>query len=369
MDPTLRLPRPDRLPSTRAQLTDALRRAGVSGWVLPALHAPASRAALLRQMLRLSGAAAPRGQRPMVADDTCRFAPVTAAAEVEQQEHDRYFAVTRAVGEPGVGFVAATVLAHLRAYENCLDMGVTLLSASDWELLFGGLTALVEIAGDGGAAPHVDSTVVPPLPQPNGWRGGYDPAARWLIGHQLFFALIQGVIVGLNWFAGAVADGSAANANAAADADSGLAFAAAFMRSSAAAMRFASDFAPADYEATVRPAMVPPAVRTGFSGLQTRDHAHLVRQFAALKPVLTRGASRGTAHDRFVDSVVAAYAAHEYICARFRGDVLPSLRMAATTRGRTQRSAVDVVREMMRARLALIDPPTVNAEHRAGTAD
>jgi len=35
-----------------------------------------------------------------------------------------------------------------------------------------------------------------------------------------------------------------------------------------------------------------------------------------------------------VEALTSAYAAHEYICARFRGDVLPSLRMAAISRGK-----------------------------------
>ena len=53
--------------------------------------------------------------------------------------------------------------------------------------------------------------------------------------------------------------------------------------------------------------------------------------------------------------MVTAYAAHEFICARFRGDVLPSLRMAARSHGRGRRSGVDVIRDMMRARMALVD--------------
>ena len=86
--------------------------------------------------------------------------------------------------------------------------------------------------------------------------------------------------MGLNCFTRAAAD------RAAPEADEGLALAAAFLRSSAAAMKYASDFAPDDYEATVRPAMAPPRVREGFSGLQTRDHAYLVRVFGAVKPAL-----------------------------------------------------------------------------------
>jgi hypothetical protein len=167
-----------------------------------------------------------------------------------------------------------------------------------------------------------------------------------LVGHQLFFVLIQGTIVGLNCFGASEGDEG--------DRDAGLRLAAAFLRSSAAAMRFASDFDPDDYDSTVRPAMAPPAVRAGFSGLQTRDHAYLVRLFGARKPAL--GATGGPAHKEFVESVVSAYATHEFICARFRGDVLPSLRMAARARGRAQRSGVDVIRDMMLTRLALVDP-------------
>jgi hypothetical protein len=166
--------------------------------------------------------------------------------------------------------------------------------------------------------------------------------------------------VGLNCFADASATDAGA-ADASAEGAAGLALSAAFLRSSAAAMKLASDFAPTDYDATIRPDMAPPRVRAGFSGLQTRDHAYLVRLFGALKPALTASAGL-PAHEEFVEAVVGAYAAHEFICARFRGDVLPSLRMAAATRGKTARPGTAVIREMMRARLALIDPgPAVTA--------
>ena len=101
--------------------------------------------------------------------------------------------------------------------------------------------------------------------------------------------------------------------------------------------------------------MSPPRVRDGFSGLQTRDHAYLVRLFGRLKPVFG-SLDPGGAHQEFIDSVVSAYASHEFICARFRGDVLPSLRMEAASRGKTQRPGTTVIREMMRARLALVNP-------------
>ncbi len=199
--------------------------------------------------------------------------PLSRQAQAEQEEHDRYFRVGRTGGDAAQGFSAGLTLAYLSAYENCLSMGVTLLDDREWRLLFGGLAVLLEVAGgsvvQGGTG--MPAGAVPDPPNPAGWRDAYDPPARWLVGHQLFFALIQGAIVGLNCFT------QAAAVEAIPEADEGLALAAVFMRSSAAAMKFASDFAPGDYETTVRPAMAPPKVREGFSGLQTRDHAYLVR--------------------------------------------------------------------------------------------
>lgn len=271
--------------------------------------------------------------------------PPTGQAQAEQLEHDAYFAVDRVAGEPARGFVTGLVLAYLAAYEDCLSGGVTLMDAELWERLFAGLTL---VAGADIAKP-------PARPQPSGWRDGYDPAARWLIGHQLFFALIQGSIVGLNCFAVASASWNAEDEPPPQMA-AGLEFAAVFLRASAAAMRYTSDFAPDDYDRTVRPDMAPPRVRAGFSGFQTRDHAYLVRLLAMLKPVFASLGGRITAHKELVDSVVSAYEAHEFICARFRGDVLPSLRMAAAAHGKIDRAGVDVVRELMRNRLALVDP-------------
>jgi hypothetical protein len=329
---TLTLPYPAALPSHRDELaiaaTDLLDGADLAA----TLQDPIARTALRRRLAaRLSrvteGAPDPRS-RP---------------AEDGQAEHDRYFQVTRCAASPADSFAAGLLLAHVVAYEDCQEMGVTLLTESEWGEQFAGLEALLRLASI--------SWRTPALPSPAGWRTGpgYDPARRWLTGHQLFFSLIQGAIVGLNWF------GTAIEAGPSAEADQALQLAAAFMRSSAVAMKLTSDFAPEDYETAVRPAMAPPRVRAGFSGLQTRDHAYLVRLFGRLKPVFLT-LDRREAHQEFIESVVSAYAAHEFICARFRGDVLPSLRMEAASRGKIQRPGTAVIREMMRARLALVNP-------------
>ena len=332
------LPYPEALPAQRSELAVAVRTLFSPAGVLAAFGAPQARAEL---RARLTARQPDPDADPAPAPAPAGSRPLSRIAQAEQEEHDRYFDVGRAGDDGAQGFAAGLALACLSAYENCLSMGVTLLDEEGWGQLFGGLALLPEVAG-------LPAAALPAPPTPTGWRDAYDPPARWLVGHQLFFALIQGAIVGLNCFARAAA------VEAIPEANEGLALAAVFMRSSAAAMKFASDFAPDDYDATVRPAMAPPQVREGFSGLQTRDHAYLVRTFSAVKPALAPLAGRSAAHADFVESVVCAYAAHEYICARFRGDVLPSLRMAAASHDRTDRTGVEVIREMMHARLALI---------------
>lgn len=218
-------------------------------------------------------------------------------------------------------------------------MGVTILDSTQWRQLFAGMDSLMDYAGRPRPA---DAPAMPPAQV-----DGNHPEQRWLVGHQFFFAVLQGTIVGLNCFIRAVERGDDADSRAA------VRVASAFMRSSGAALRFTADFGPVDYDLLVRPAMAPPAVRAGFSGLQTRDHALLVDLFAKLRLIVHGlGVSRdGAAFEEFVDATINAYDAHQFICARFGGDVLPSLRMAANSQGRSNQPGAAALRQIMRARL------------------
>ncbi|MFY1652741.1 hypothetical protein ACN27J_17845 [Solwaraspora sp. WMMB762] len=310
-----------------------------------------------RHRLRAAIADGPHTSAPEPLDSAMsgvRADPATVDyQEADYQEHDRYFQIRRTRQAPESAFLHALAIAHLAVRENVEENGLSQLSDGYVAQLWLGLESLYRYAGhdvDNQPIGVLDQPVQrPPHPQSNGTDPGDSDAAaeRWLIGHQFFFTLMQGAITGLNCFLGASADGDEAEARAA------LRVATAFMRSSAAAFRFTSDFSPVDYERLIRPAMAPPAVRAGFSGLQTRDHAHLMALFTEVRAMRSKiGPARlGSAFDEFVEATVEAYEAHQLICARFGGDVLPSLRMAARSAGRSTSPGVQVVRQMMRARL------------------
>lgn len=257
----------------------------------------------------------------------------------EYAEHDRYFQVRRVRRQPAEAFLRGLVRTYSLVRQNACEMGVSNLDGAQWRNLFAGLQSILRYA----CVPVSDG--VPPMPTRPVDES--PPHQRWLVGHQLFFAVVQGVIVGLNCFVGAAERGDETEARAA------VGVASDFMRSSAAAIRFTADFGPVDYDKLVRPAMAPPAVRAGFSGLQTRDHAFLTGLFTELRALLARlGPGRtGEDFEEFVDATIDAYDAHRFICARFGGDVLPSLRMAANSQGRTTQSGTDALRQIMRARL------------------
>lgn len=293
---------------------------------------------------------------PGLWDAACSDIMPADGADLDHVEHDRYFRVARVKQRTAFTFVHGLLQTHSWVHENGLTMGVSILDPMEWQEMFAGLDALLRYAAGDRLK---DSAPVLVRPAPRQTSAGYDPERRWLVGHQFFFALLQGVIVGLNcYLTASAAAGADPEGEAAADADGAVRVAAAFMRSSASAIKFTADFGPVDYEARIRPAMSPPSVREGFSGLQTRDHAHLVALFARLRatPAAHGEGPANAAFEQFVDATVTAYEAHKFICARFGGDVLPSLRMAAASRGRSTQAGVTALRQLMRARLFALTP-------------
>jgi hypothetical protein len=253
--------------------------------------------------------------------------------------HDGFFGVFRASGEAPELFAHAVLVGYRDILREALSYGTT-LGPVEWGDLRWGLEEAIRYAT--GAAPKNPRPLPVPTPAPKAHR---DPHRRWRAGHHAFFPLIQSIVVGLSCFKNALLDGAEP---AAGDA---LRFAAATMRASASAMRFAADFVPAEYAGMVRPAMAPPYLPTGLSGVMSEDHERLVRSFRELRELfpLLHGDLRRL-RDEFVDVVDNVYEAHKHVCGRFDGDRVVSLRMNRSS----SESAVGVLDQLQKARLKLL---------------
>lgn len=248
-------------------------------------------------------------------------------------EHDAYFGVRRVTGDDSALFLRALLVTHLEApLESAWDDPTGRWPDTPVEL-FEGLRLLARMSGA--------DTEPRPAPPDREWHP--DPAHTWNAGHRLFFALIEGAVIGIEHASGQVDDVEACA--------EGMAFASAFLRSSAAAMRLAAAFDPRQYRDTVRPDMMPPTVSAGFSGLYTVDHKALVKSLTKWRAVSSRaGAAHGA--DELLESVQMVYASHEFVCERFEGAEVPSLRSAALADGSAVPPAgVALSREFTRRRV------------------
>ena len=188
-------------------------------------------------------------------------------------------------------------------------------------------------------------------PAPEGFSG-CAPMRRWIVGHQIFAVLTQGLVMALQDFEAAMAEGDAAVAAG------GLALGADLLVASAVAFRFACDFPPELYRDVIRPRMMPPHMQEGFSGLLSADHRVLVQVLGRLQPLMAAAAAQCPMHHaRLTLALQRVYDDHKFICARFGGASAPSLR------GRTcsHLSGVEQLEGYRRARLRLLRPGNEDA--------
>ncbi|MCN9244614.1 hypothetical protein NGF19_28185 [Streptomyces sp. RY43-2] len=272
----------------------------------------------------------------------------------EHDEHDVYFGVARAREHSTDAFLLGGLHTHhvVAVHQERCGCG----DPRDLDVLSSGWRCLLEYP-DGAVPPAAcpahtadDDAALTDCPRPH---------EHWRVGHQLFFVLIQAVVAGVQCFLGELRAGDARAATRA------LGLASEMCRHSALAMKFAGGLSPVDYEYEVRPSMLPPMVRRGFSGFQTRDHALLVKTLRAARPSLR---SLGL-HDPAVLELDAAlqrvYAAHRLVCARFDGTKIPSLLMEASGPESAKRAGTDVVDELTARRLSLLREPPSRPEPRS----
>jgi hypothetical protein len=291
----------------------------------------------------VSAIAALRGRLPI---DAIRAASPDVAADdnaarpgADIAGHDRFFHIRRIAGPKSAVFLhsilAAASLFHAEVAAEPARSGYFGAVGAGFAALLGHLAGAATAPIDLAAAPAPVGT------------SSREPAHRWVVGHQIFAALTQGLVMALQEFEGAMEAGDDELVGSA------LALASDLLLASAASFRFACDFPPAAYENQIRPSMMPPHVGEGFSGLLSDDHRCLVQVMTRLRPLMAEAAARFSAgHERLTSSLRRVYADHKFICARFGGAEAPSLR------GRTcgHLSGVQQLENYERARSRLLRP-------------
>ncbi|MFD6926380.1 hypothetical protein ACFV99_40045 [Streptomyces sp. NPDC059944] len=246
------------------------------------------------------------------------------------EEHDLFFGAIRVTGESVETFVYTMLEALRSQLDDALSEGTSLSSGERAELREAFWTTFhmvwrIGVAGtpfESAARVHTQGTDT----RTGDVKGG--PLIRWRLGHQVFFALIQALIVSVGCLEECLRDDPD-------DVDSAcrlLEDATALMIGSGASLRYAGDFTRTHYADSVRPAMMPPHINAKFSGLQLRDHRILLKLLHRVKPLV---ASPAPAVDKsyrlLLDAMSTAYDAHISVCSRFGGDRESSLRTPGST--------------------------------------
>jgi hypothetical protein len=235
------------------------------------------------------------------------------------EEHDEFFLVVRTGGDPTARFTQTLLESYRSLLLDALASGVT-LTPVEWQHLRSAFDATLAYLRRAVAA--VPESSLRPLAVEVVERPT-SAELRWRLGHQVFFAMIQSLIVATGCAMHALDTGDLGRASADLD------LATVLMEGSAASLRFAGDFSPEDYEQRVRPAMMPPHLQPGFSGLQVRDHRYLLQRLRKLRlAVIEVGQPLRQQYERFIEAFARTYDSHKLVCARFNGDVEPSLRMS-----------------------------------------
>jgi hypothetical protein len=325
--PLLHLLKAEHLPSTTSAITSGTTAELAEALAAVRTGTPAGRATALA---RLGPPEPPIGY---TAEDRA------ALPEDRYEEHDEFFRAVRVGAIRPVHAFTRTMVEALDRHLADLHEAGTWLSAEEQHDITAGFHAVFDlVAGHPApASPHGSGVGRKPG---DGHAQPVDPMLRWKLGHQVFFAQIQGLVVLLNCFADALERSDPA-------APGLLDTATTVMRASAGALRYAGDFSPTAYAGVVRPGMMPPHLEPKFSGLQVRDHRVLLAVMGRLKPALLAAAEPvREAHARFLGEMTITYEAHKFVCARFGGDREPSLRMT----GGAPASAADVLERFKTSR-------------------
>jgi hypothetical protein len=334
------LPPPDRVPalpelrlqigaSLRADMADYALRAKTlpHAEVIPVLRA-------LHAQLPACDAIVPTHQAP---------APRPAAGRLPADEsaHDRYFRMRRISNPKSTDFVCGAVMAA-SLFHTEMSADYCPADARRFEAVGLGLAALLGEIGGIRIATVEQTATGSFIPPP-----GLDPRRRWIVGHQIFATLTQGIIFALQEFESALHESDTPHAR-----DS-LGLAADLLMASAAAFRFAADFPPSAYSDVIRPSMMAPHLGDGFSGLLSADHRRLVALLLRTRPLMGDAAIRfAPQHQRLTVALNHVYDHHKFVCAEFDGAKKPSLRCPNSS----TLTGIEQLHRFQRARVGLLRP-------------
>jgi len=274
-------------------------------------------------------------------------APIDLAAMIEAGEpadsdvHDAFFNIARSQNDH-----PAQILISLFQSRSALwdDLAETPSSLPDADL------AIIDLGLSATLAALLGAPSLSPLSPPRVVLTArrQDPIPRrWMRGHQIFTALSQGLIVGVNALQAATAAQDTPARDAAAD------LIATAMEACGRTLEFTGDFRVEAYEDLIRASMSPPNQPEGFSGLLSVDHRELVFRLKAARPAIDRlRAEDPDRHARMVDALTGVYDRHKHVCAKFVGTQRASLLMAEE-RGR---SGVDQLERFKITRLRQLGP-------------
>jgi hypothetical protein len=332
------LPPPDRVPA----LVELRLQVGAS--LLAAMADYALRAETLPHAQVIAALRALHAQLPArdaIVPTHQASAPRPAAGRLvaNESEHDRYFHVCRISNPRSTDFVRGAVMAAL-VFHSEMSVHYGPADARRFEAVGLGLAALLGEIGGIRIAPVEQTATETFVPPP-----ALDPGHRWVVGHQIFATLTQGLIFALQEFESAIHESNTPHAR-----DS-LELAADLLMASAAAFRFAADFPPSAYRDVIRPSMMAPNLGEGFSGLLSADHRQLVALLQRMRPLMADAGIRfAPQHKRLTVALNHVYNHHKFVCAEFDGAMKPSLRCP----NGSSLTGVEQLHRFQRARGALL---------------
>jgi hypothetical protein len=277
----------------------------------------------------------------VISDEAPATRRVAGRLLADDAAHDRYIHVCRVSQFEGTAFLRSIIMAATLFHTEMASVyGPP--DAQRFAAVGSGFAALLGQIGGIQVAPveHTAAvaTAVPPA---------LDPMRRWVLGHQIFAALTQGIIFALQDFEAAFRQLEHQRATDA------LKLAADLLMASATAFRFTADFPPSVYGDVVRPSMMAEHVGEGFSGLLSVDHRQLVELLVRTRPLMAGAATRfASEHKRLTLALNHVYDDHKFVCARFVGAKKPSLRCPNSG----PLPGVEQLQRYQRARVGLLRP-------------